>query len=107
MTPCDAASNVCPTLGHDGHHAARVPDERTSAAAPRRAVLGGLAAGSLASLLGGMGAVSLSHPPVVFAAEEEGLAAAADAAVAASAAASSQAEGAILVTGANSGVGRD
>ena len=67
-------------------------------------MLGGLAAGSVASLLGGMGVVSLSHPPVVFAAEE-GVAEASAAATAAAAATSSQAEGAILITGANSGVG--
>jgi hypothetical protein len=84
----------------DPADAAAAPSKRTTATATyaRRAMLGGVAAGSAASLLWGVGGPNaIAFPPIVFAAEEEA-AAAAVAAVAGE-------EGAILITGANSGVG--
>jgi len=67
--------------------------KKPTIAPPRRAVLGAVAAGSVASLLwSGCGPSGILYPPVVFAAEEDAFAPAA-------------VEGAILITGANSGVG--
>eukprot|EP00227_Mantoniella_beaufortii_P018414 CAMPEP_0197579318 /NCGR_PEP_ID=MMETSP1326-20131121/3342_1 /TAXON_ID=1155430 /ORGANISM="Genus nov. species nov., Strain RCC2288" /LENGTH=463 /DNA_ID=CAMNT_0043142743 /DNA_START=113 /DNA_END=1507 /DNA_ORIENTATION=+ len=81
--------------------AAAPPTKPTTATSPRRAVLGGVAAGSVASLLWGVGGPKgLAYPPIVFAAEEEAASASSVAAVAVV-----ESEGAILITGANSGVG--